>query len=301
VGRGQRQLIPPSPANPTNEAGEFNMPTACHAPATPSTDTPDDMAAWIETARKRGENDLDQTARGRLVTKNIGWLRKLAGQHARQVRAAGDHCEREELESEAFVAAVEAAKFYDPDLGIRFVTYVSPWVRTALIRFTDPRAADKAGPMEFPDSVGDREDGPTEFDPRDTTPFEAGLLRNLSPVNAQIVRLFAVDGLAPSRIAEQLDMTPKDVRLELANAARKIAEAVRRGESIDAAAAGGGALFTPDQLADCERDAGGRIDMESLRGMVADYLAGVERRTEACEAAKVRRKGKRKPVAGRSG
>ena len=51
----------------------------------------------------------------------------------------------EALEGEAFVAATIAAKFFDPTGGVRFITYVTPWVRQRLIATTDPRAVIRAG------------------------------------------------------------------------------------------------------------------------------------------------------------
>jgi RNA polymerase sigma factor (sigma-70 family) len=196
----------------------------------------------VEQAKDAGPNSLSGAERHKLVESVIGWCRKLARDFAAARRLAGQRLEVDDIESEAFVAAAEAACYFDPRRGIQFTTYVRAWVDRHLIAVADPRYRIEAAAMEFPERVASRDDGPEEIDPPGPDADARRILGSLAEPARTIVRLSVFDRLSPGRIAAQLGMPLKDVRLHLRNSAAKL----NHGSSNDAgfaammAAAGNG-------------------------------------------------------------
>jgi DNA-directed RNA polymerase specialized sigma24 family protein len=202
----------------------------------------------VAEVRKAGPNALSEPERHKLVEKVIPWCRRLARDHATAIRlATGRRLEIDDLEGEAFVAAAEAAIYYDPRRGVGFTTYVRPWVQTHLTQKTDPRYTVQAAGMEFPERVADRDDGPAEVEADTPDADEARLLGNLQEPARTIVRLCVFEGLSPAQVAIQAAGMPyydhgvrrvieadKDVKLIMRNAAAKLARGVATGDAVDA-------------------------------------------------------------------
>lgn len=187
----------------------------------------------LEQVREAGPNSLSETERQRLVIGVVAWCRRLARDFAAELpRRGGRRAEVEDLEAEAFVAAAEAAAYFDPRRGVQFTTFVKPWVQTHLIAITDPRYKVEAGGMEFPERVAAREDGPTEIEADEPDADARRMLAGLPEPTRSIVRLAVFDRLTPGRIAVQLDMPLKDVRLHLRNATDKLGRGARNDDAV---------------------------------------------------------------------
>ena len=186
-----------------------------------------------EQVRKAGANALSDPERHALIAKYLRWFRKLARAQAKRLASQGRPAEVEDVEGEAFLAASEAAQFYRPEIGVQFGTFATAWIARHFARTYDARLAVPAVGLEFPDRQVAREDGPEEA--ADPEPDEEGrrLLNNLPEPTRTIVRLSVFARLSPGRIADQLGMSLKDVRLELRNAAAKLGRAVAVGEAMD--------------------------------------------------------------------
>jgi RNA polymerase sigma factor (sigma-70 family) len=195
----------------------------------------------VLAAKEAGPNALTEPERQALVIKVIPWCRKLARDHADELSRKGRRVEVEEVESEAFLAATDAAQYYDPRrVAAEFITFVRPWVQNHLTAVTDPRYQVQAVAIEFPERIADRDDWPAEAEPDGPDADQETQLRNLPEPTRTIVRLSVFDRLPPGRIAAQLGIALKDVRLHLRNAVGRL----NRAAESDAAAA---AMFgTPD-------------------------------------------------------
>jgi RNA polymerase sigma factor (sigma-70 family) len=161
------------------------------------------------------------------------WCRKLARDHCSEVGRMGRRFEVEDLESEAFLAATEAAQYWHESRGVQFITFASAWIRTHLIAVTDPRLTPQGAGIEFPERIESREDGPEEIE--DAKPCEVSrrLLGNLPEPTRTIVQLSVFSRLSPGRIAMQLGIPLKDIRLHLRNAGDRLKKASAAGDGVD--------------------------------------------------------------------
>jgi RNA polymerase sigma factor (sigma-70 family) len=209
----------------------------CPAPPSAAADLFPELAEKIKDA---GPNSLTEGERQKLVVAVIPWCRKLAREHADHIRRTGRRVETEDLEAEAFVAASEAAQYFDPRRGCQFTTFVKPWVQTHLIAKTDLRYQVEAAGMEYPDRQPDRADGPEEIEPAGPTAAELRILGNLPEPTRTVVRLSVFDRLSPGRIADQLGMALKDVRLHLRNAAGRLGKVADGDNAVGAMLAASG-------------------------------------------------------------
>lgn len=81
-----------------------------------------------ERALARRARDGDASARWALVTANAGFVRSMAQRYLRE------GIEVEDLVSEGLVGLFEAAERFDPERGIKFITYGSWWVKRSMLR-----------------------------------------------------------------------------------------------------------------------------------------------------------------------
>lgn len=189
----------------------------------------------VDQIKEAGPNALTEAERQALVVGVVPWCRKLARQFVAAVRGkSGRKLDVEDMEAEAFLAAAEAARFFDTRRGIAFTTYVRAWVDTHLIAVTDPRYEVAAAAMEFPDRVSARDDGPEEIETPGPDADARRLLGNLNEPARTVVRLVVFDRLTVGRVAVQLDMPLKDVRLHLRNAADRLAKARGTDDAVAA-------------------------------------------------------------------
>jgi DNA-directed RNA polymerase specialized sigma24 family protein len=207
----------------------------------------------VEQLRAAGPNALSEPERQGLVVGVIDWCRKLAHQHARKLRSKGRTPDTDNLEGEAFLAATEAAQYFDERRGVRFTTFAGAWVRTHLMSVTDDRLDVAAAPLDEPAWVEMRADG---GDPAvlaeeaeegqflraveawgeseaEVPEIWRRLLGNLAGTAREAVRLLVFERLPASRIAQQLGMEVKDVRLVLRNAAARLSKARAAGDAFD--------------------------------------------------------------------
>jgi RNA polymerase sigma factor (sigma-70 family) len=194
----------------------------------------------IEQARRGGENTLTEPEREGLVLGVLDWCRRLARDHAETLAQCGRRPEADDLIQEAFLAATEAARYYHADRGTRFTTFVKPWVQIHLTAVTDRRLVVPMGAMEHPESVKDRDDGPEAIEPDEPDAGERRLLGNLPEPCRTIVRLSVFDGLGPDRIAAQLGLAVKDVKLMMRNGAARLGRALDSDGDFDGMAAASG-------------------------------------------------------------
>jgi DNA-directed RNA polymerase specialized sigma24 family protein len=196
----------------------------------------------VEQIKEAGPNGLSEPERQALVLGVLSWCRRLARDFAGELRRKGRAVEVDDMEGEAFLAAAEAAQYYDPRRGVAFTTFVRPWVQTHLIAVTDPRYTVAAAAMEFPERVTSREDGPEEIERPGPDADARRVLGNLAEPARSVVRLSVFDGLTPGRIAVRLDMPLKDVRLHLRNAAARLGKVRETDDAVAdmIAAAGNG-------------------------------------------------------------
>lgn len=68
-----------------------------------------------------------QRARERYLTGNLGLVLYFANRAARRFSGPVD-----DLVQEGFLGLVQAMERFDPDAGVRFATYASPWIRAAI-------------------------------------------------------------------------------------------------------------------------------------------------------------------------
>jgi RNA polymerase sigma factor (sigma-70 family) len=223
----------------------------------------EEMAAeLVAQARAAGPNSLTEAERQKLVLSVVDWCRKLANAHYKtlreSVRAALDV---DDLHSEAFVAATEAAEYFDPRRGIQFTTFSAAYIRTHLTGIADPRHALAARSVEsaeeFPDRAGEGEDpaalaeeaeeaaliGTCERwnkSEEEVRQIWRRLLSNLPEPTREIVRLLVFERQPASRIAMRLGMKAKDVRLHLRNAAKRLTKAEATGAAADVLCAASG-------------------------------------------------------------
>ena len=189
-----------------------------------------------QPARGNVENKLSDELRNDLVEMVIPWCKKLASDHYRKISSDRKRFDEDELQSEAFVAACNAAKYYDEKRGVAFTTYVRQWVTTHLTSYTSPtrpinQTTLASVGIESPESVLDHdrdEDDTICFEPVKPDVDQSRLLGYLPENTREIARLCVFEKLSPDRIALQLNIPVKDVKLHMRNAFAKLADIVAR-------------------------------------------------------------------------
>jgi DNA-directed RNA polymerase specialized sigma24 family protein len=189
-----------------------------------------------EAYKRAGKNDPATVDRKALVEGVVGWCNRLAGKFLAEQRTKGRplDIDLDDLRSEAYVAACEAAEFYHPSSGFQFTTFVRPWVWARFLAVADQRRTFRAAAMEFPERVPDREatDGEAEVD--EPSEDQRRLMAKLPPFSRELVRLHVFERVSIGALATRFDLDLKDIRLALRTAAELIGQTKTKGAEADA-------------------------------------------------------------------
>ncbi len=178
-------------------------------------------------AEPRTENTLSEAERGQLVESCLNLCRKVARQAA--ARSPGEDID--DLEGEAMLACVEAAKRWHPPEdgkpGAKFSTFAQAYMQKRLNGLVADRRQELAAMRGANwDLIADRgedfADDSVAYAPNEN---ERELLSKITEPAREAVRLVVFEGLPPDRVADQLGMSVKDVKLILRNAGKALTKA----------------------------------------------------------------------------
>lgn len=178
-------------------------------------------------AEPRTENTLSEAERGHLVESCLNLCRKVARQAA--ARSPGEDID--DLEGEAMLACVEAAKRWHPPApgqpAAKFSTFAQAYMQKRLKGLVADRRQELAALRGANwDLIADRgedfADDSATYAPNEN---ERELLSKLTEPAREAVRLVVFEGLPPDRVADQLGMSVKDVKLILRNASKALTKA----------------------------------------------------------------------------
>lgn len=169
-------------------------------------------------------NRLSIPERQKLVESVIPLCRDFAAKTWQQIESfAGSRLGLEDLESDCYVSAVQAAEKFDPARGYRFTTACTAYLIRG-VRATIQEAFGHRVTLVFDDnrnSAGEQE----PFEETDILPpnaEESLLLANLTGINREVVRLAVFEELQPEQVAQQVGIPVKDVRLIMRNSAKHL-------------------------------------------------------------------------------
>jgi RNA polymerase sigma factor (sigma-70 family) len=131
----------------------------------------------------------------------------------------------EDLEQEALVACVEAAKRWLPDQGSKFSTYAVPCIQRHLANLVTRFRCEANIQIDEWESITDPR-SETDADETDSaavglTPQQSVAMSRL-PEQMRAAVLLVLQGFGPDRIAERLGQPVKDVKLILRNAEKQL-------------------------------------------------------------------------------
>lgn len=176
------------------------------------------MNALFETARPKA-NRLSDAERNALVLSCEGLYKSLAWEAA---KAAGLLHELDDLVMDAALACVEASRAWEPGTSAKFSTYATTRIKRHLIKCVED-AKPGATAVRFANWDHVEDEAPADADGAvRLTPEEQTLLGRIDHADREAVRLVVCEGLTPDRVAEQLGVEVKDVKLRLRNAAKKL-------------------------------------------------------------------------------
>lgn len=170
-------------------------------------------------------NALSPAERQKLVVSVIPWCKKAAREQVQALERIGRAADFEELESEAYVAACQAAEFYREGKGATFLSYARTWIANRFREATDTRRTVQAGHLACPEIVPEpelaAEDGPDTYTP---TADEERMLRVLDEPARTIVRMVVFEGLSPDQVALQMAGQPYYVKVKGRTVKRTVGE-----------------------------------------------------------------------------
>lgn len=189
-------------------------------------------------------NDLTEAERQELAASVFALCRKMAREKAAELRDQGRRVDADELEGDAMLAAVQAAREFDPARGeryetraVKFSTFARGFIATALLASTDERAlprvkyTDRLERLDRPGGDGGEEDR----EPVEPNDGQARLLGLLHEPARTVVRLVVFEGLTPDQAAARTGRKPKDIKLILRNAAADLMDRqTTHGADVDA-------------------------------------------------------------------
>lgn len=187
---------------------------------------------------KNRENTLTVAERQELAASVVGLCKTMGRDAADRLELAGRHFEAEEFEAEAMLAAVQAAREWQPDRGTKFSTFAVAFINQHFAGVTDRRYQVSLAEMEFPDHFPQREadeDAGDEPGTREPNADQLRLLNTLPEPTRSVVRLCVFDGFTPDMIAKQLHMAPKDVKLVIRNAGHRLTGVDEHGIQVEQA------------------------------------------------------------------
>jgi len=188
-------------------------------PSTPNRDEPV-SATLFDTETPPPLNTLTGTEPMALVS-------SCAGTCAKEARAAAKTApahEFEDLEQEAFLACVEAARRWQSDRGTKFNTYATACIRRHLANVTTKHRGEGVVQIEAWDAVvqPDREGVEEEDAIEPLTEAQTEALARLGEPAVTVVTLLVVNKLTPDQVATQLGRPVKDIKLIARNAAKAL-------------------------------------------------------------------------------
>ena len=178
------------------------------------------MNSLFDTEKPPPLNALPEAERMALVES----CRRTCGKEARAAALAAPAHEFEDLEQEAFLACVEAARRWSPTAGTKFNTYATACIRRHLANVTTRHRGEGVvriegwDAIEQPDRSGLDEDDALE----PLTEEQEEALNRLGEPAKTVVTLLVVHGLSPEQVATQLGQEVKDVKLIARNAAKAL-------------------------------------------------------------------------------
>jgi len=174
-------------------------------------------AGMFAGAGPRTENALPQSVRDALVEGCVNLCKKVARTFARTIPGA----DVEDLEGEAALACVEAARFWQPEGSAKFSTFAQSYMEKRLkgLAADQRQSAALVRPEDWDPIARDADEAPEEEN-AGPTDDDRELLAKLDEPARTAVRLVVFERTAPDRAAEQLGMPVKDLKLVLRNAAK---------------------------------------------------------------------------------
>lgn len=167
------------------------------------------------------ENSLTTAERNALVLS----CERLCGSIARRLAAGVAGADAEDLEQEALLACVAAARRWHPGYGTKFSTYATPCITQHLAAIVTRIRCESTTHVEDGDSIPDTREA-AEVEPADrpavalTEEQEEALFR--LPEDQHTAVCMVLHGASPDQIADRLGKSVKDVKLLLRNAARDL-------------------------------------------------------------------------------
>lgn len=165
-------------------------------------------------------NDLSTEERNALVLR----CERLCASLARGALGGVPGLDADDLTQEALLVFTEAAAKWSPRLGVKFSSYVTTGVRRHLDKLViTHRSRGEVSPESWDtvpgrEEVGDEEQAAAEG----YTATQAEAVARLTEPMRTAVRLVLDERLSPDRIAVQLNLSTKDVKLLLRNAAHQL-------------------------------------------------------------------------------
>ena len=233
-------------------------------------------------------NTLTEAERGKLVLDSLKLCKKLAVDATRRAGGSFPGMEFADVESEAVVACVEAARRWDPTRGVRFATYCWTSITKHLGNVLTQARAKVGAQIDDWDRLQARaaerpepdDPGPAEPDPdftalaaavRDT--LADGVLEVLGPAHRRLVERCVFDGLSAAQIAEQDGHPVKIVRANLKAALRALAAAgLTQGAVTDEQVRAATAPQNPTTAAWARRKTAAKVPVSARQHL--DLLAG---------------------------
>lgn len=188
----------------------------------------------VQQDKQRQENQLSDAERGELVLSCESLCRKLAQKAVPYDDNTSRRSQKiEDMTSEAFLACVEAAKYFEPpspgnpSKAAKFSTVATNYITKKLKRIQeDERKAAQCGTGANWDLVpeeNDEEDYKLVVDEPGSNDLK--ILGSLAEPARSVVRLMVFEKVPPDRVATQLGMETKDVKLIVRNSIRALAKA----------------------------------------------------------------------------
>jgi RNA polymerase sigma factor (sigma-70 family) len=180
----------------------------------------------FDTAKPPALNTLSEPERMLLVDS----AKRTCAKEARVAAHANPAHEFEDLEQEAFLACVEAARRWSPTAGTKFNTYATACIRRHLANVTTAHRGEGQTHIEGWDAVAtpDRSGVEEEDAVESLTETQTAALARLGEPARTVVTLIVVNGLSPDQVAVQLNRPVKDVKLIARNAAKALPRELAR-------------------------------------------------------------------------
>ena len=175
-------------------------------------------------------NAIPAERKRELVASVMGICRQQAWIYCRklsQYRGIPDN-PYEDLQSEAYLAACEAVKYWDESRGVRFGTFATWWIKTHLFAHTQNMIECPEWTIGQPENVAFHDEPVDDVSIAEPDEYSSILLRNLDPISREIVRKVVIEELSPEQVAEQIGRAPTVVKLVMRNAAKRLLGVIQR-------------------------------------------------------------------------